>query len=417
MNKTRFYEILQASKKGEDLKQFVPTNAPEAALINDLTGGNGGAEYVEGVVKVGPVEVGSTGDIYIDVTAMPSPEELHALRSTIMADDSLRGQYNVFKNEYFELQFTAFPTGFYLNFYDGRYLNIYGEGMWDGGWYPDYDFVNEPIVIKASAITELGKYNDLNDGLLNKLFYIGKKESKLVANADITSEQLNDLNKVEVVTSTETKVIGGESASGDSMVPTYFKFNNPNIKNMYYGMTLPTWNKVKINVASVFDVFARRHHNMSLEELCNSENAVDLIYEISSNGTPKIFELYQLIYNDVDEYNDSPSFNYVDDNHTISMCVAINDYGNSDDDYGFELRFKVQEGSGNYENVVVNINTAAGNLYSEFVNAGTIEYNIGQYRFDGYSSGDVAPTVYFIFNIFNTIDLNKLEKFDAISFE
>ena len=41
MNKTRFYEILQAHKKGEDLKQFVPTNPAEAALIADLTGNTG----------------------------------------------------------------------------------------------------------------------------------------------------------------------------------------------------------------------------------------------------------------------------------------------------------------------------------------------------------------------------------------
>ena len=39
MNKTRFYEITQAAAKGEDLSQFVPTNAAEAALIADLNGG------------------------------------------------------------------------------------------------------------------------------------------------------------------------------------------------------------------------------------------------------------------------------------------------------------------------------------------------------------------------------------------
>lgn len=39
MNKTRFYEILQAHKKGEDLGQFIPTNPAEAALLADLSGG------------------------------------------------------------------------------------------------------------------------------------------------------------------------------------------------------------------------------------------------------------------------------------------------------------------------------------------------------------------------------------------
>lgn len=39
MNRTRFYEILQAHKRGEDLSLFVPTNPAEAALIADLQGG------------------------------------------------------------------------------------------------------------------------------------------------------------------------------------------------------------------------------------------------------------------------------------------------------------------------------------------------------------------------------------------
>ena len=43
MNKSRFYEILQAYKRGEDLSQFIPTNAPEAELIASLTGSTGGS--------------------------------------------------------------------------------------------------------------------------------------------------------------------------------------------------------------------------------------------------------------------------------------------------------------------------------------------------------------------------------------
>lgn len=46
MNKTRFYEIIQAHKKGEDLSVFVPTNNPEAELINNLEGGSGGSATV-----------------------------------------------------------------------------------------------------------------------------------------------------------------------------------------------------------------------------------------------------------------------------------------------------------------------------------------------------------------------------------
>jgi hypothetical protein len=39
MNRYRFYEILQAHKRGEDLSVFTPKNAPEAALLADLQGG------------------------------------------------------------------------------------------------------------------------------------------------------------------------------------------------------------------------------------------------------------------------------------------------------------------------------------------------------------------------------------------
>ena len=41
MNRTRFYEILKAHEKGEDLSQFVPKNPAEAALIANLQGGTG----------------------------------------------------------------------------------------------------------------------------------------------------------------------------------------------------------------------------------------------------------------------------------------------------------------------------------------------------------------------------------------
>lgn len=54
MNKTRFYEILQANKNGEDLSKFIPTNPAEAALLANLTGGSGGGS------TGGSVEVPST---------------------------------------------------------------------------------------------------------------------------------------------------------------------------------------------------------------------------------------------------------------------------------------------------------------------------------------------------------------------
>lgn len=41
MNRTRFYEIIKAHEKGEDLSQFVPKNKPEEELIVNLRGGSG----------------------------------------------------------------------------------------------------------------------------------------------------------------------------------------------------------------------------------------------------------------------------------------------------------------------------------------------------------------------------------------
>lgn len=38
----RFYEILEAHKRGESLKDFIPTNPAEAALLANLSGGTGG---------------------------------------------------------------------------------------------------------------------------------------------------------------------------------------------------------------------------------------------------------------------------------------------------------------------------------------------------------------------------------------
>ena len=43
MNKTRFYEILQALKNGEDLNSLAPTNAAEAELIANIQIASGGS--------------------------------------------------------------------------------------------------------------------------------------------------------------------------------------------------------------------------------------------------------------------------------------------------------------------------------------------------------------------------------------
>lgn len=49
MNRYRFYEIIQAAERGEDLSKFIPANAPEAALLADLltVSDDGGGESVK----------------------------------------------------------------------------------------------------------------------------------------------------------------------------------------------------------------------------------------------------------------------------------------------------------------------------------------------------------------------------------
>lgn len=87
MNKTRFYEITQAAAKGEDLSQFVPTNAAEAALIADLNGGGGSAE-----VSVGKTGTKLSADqfpitkLYFDTSL--TDEELVELLDSYRSSDS-----------------------------------------------------------------------------------------------------------------------------------------------------------------------------------------------------------------------------------------------------------------------------------------------------------------------------------------
>ena len=58
MNRYRFYEIIQAHKKGEDLSKFVPKNKPEADLINVLQGGGGSVD-----VTVSPTAIPNSGTL------------------------------------------------------------------------------------------------------------------------------------------------------------------------------------------------------------------------------------------------------------------------------------------------------------------------------------------------------------------
>lgn len=407
MNKTRFYEILQAAKKGEDLKQFVPTNAPEASLINDLAGGNGGAEYVEDITK-SPVEVGSAGDIYVDVSAY-TVEELQNIHGTILSDESLRGQHTAFENDEVRVYFDAAGIGF--QYKDGSKENMWFEPY--GGSWNNLDF-SQPALINVKSITSVGKYYHLFD----KLFYVAKSDTKLVANADITSEQLNKLDKVEVVTPTESKVIGGGSAGGASMVPTYFKYNNPNIGNMYYGMTIPCWNKIKVNVLETLDTLARLKRNTSFKDLCdNEEEAYSFLNECSfiSLFYASAGGYYIPTEEDIENGNgDTPIFQGFGSTEDVSITFQI-----TTNDDGQPIARVVFGGMGNFPKSDVVIDLSNG-LYNGVENAGTIEYDISSIGIYGEALNKPkgSSTILHISTIMGGVyDLNKLEKFEAFSFE
>jgi hypothetical protein len=226
---------MQAHKNGEDLSQFTPKNKPEEELIAKLLGGNGGgsggAEYVDCVTKTGPIEIGSTGDLYVDITAY-TPEQIQATLSE--AFNAHRGNYHILENEDYDIS-VGYDQGMIYNIYlenketqRGNFLYSVAEY---GGWNTEMFDFSKPIITGFKPLTSVGDYNYQ----LENMFYIGKNEAKLVANADITPEQLDELNTVEVVTPTETKVFGG-SSSGPSMVVS--PYNNPDLPNLYYGMDL-----------------------------------------------------------------------------------------------------------------------------------------------------------------------------------
>ena len=242
-NRYRFYEIMQAHKNGEDLSQFTPKNKPEEDLIAKLKGGNGGAEYIEDVTK-SPVEVGSSGDVYFNMNGA-TPEEI----ATCFNDIVSRYESELKNNSRFQMaslfmmsdnssviieynwDFSRFSIKS-MDLNTLQFLELYHTAY---GFLHSEDTYSMPI--RSDVVIEENTYSgDITlvpvdcPELVNKLFYIGKKESKLVANADITSEQLNGLDTVEVVTPTETKVFGG---SGGSAVSP-FQLNNPESK-VYYG--------------------------------------------------------------------------------------------------------------------------------------------------------------------------------------
>lgn len=91
MNKTRFYEITQAAAKGEDLSQFVPTNAAEAALIANLGGGGATIELPSGGTKISEAVLPLTS-LYFN-TSMSNEEVNNIIESTFKTCAQIEEDY------------------------------------------------------------------------------------------------------------------------------------------------------------------------------------------------------------------------------------------------------------------------------------------------------------------------------------
>ena len=115
MNKTRFYEITQAAANGEDLSQFVPTNAAEAALIADLQGGGGSA-----VLSMGKAGTKVSADVFplsklyfnTSLTNEQMIEWMYAYADSMPnCFDDTNGVPFAFDTQNFLLAIMAMPTG------------------------------------------------------------------------------------------------------------------------------------------------------------------------------------------------------------------------------------------------------------------------------------------------------------------
>ena len=240
-------------------------------------------------------------------------------------------------------------------------------------------------------------------------------KSKLVALGDVIREKTGSSEKMTVDAMTETmrNHSGGGSSTG-SGVPVTMSYNNPNIGNMYYGMSIPTWNKIKVNVLGVLDALARLKHNTTFKDICNNEEEA---YNFLSNYSwVNLFYATRMRYYVPSEEEIANGYEgyFSDFGGSSDISVTFRLYNSDNENYVASVVFG---GMGNFPKSEVIIDLSNG-VYNGIANADTIEYDLTPMRYDGMLSGPVDPLVIIINKIFDGVyDLNKLEKFEAFWFE
>jgi hypothetical protein len=230
------------------------------------------AKVVEFPVKDKDIETGVSGDVYLDLNAF-TPEELNALLLEVCAEhradmENHRAEMiSLFKtntNKHIII-YNVYYGNPMLWWYDddvGMFKTLFRDGEFNtiDGYEDLRECYSNPILAEVE-ITE----NGINQGfshiyfvdcpeITNKLFYIGKKDIKVEAKLDITSEELGRLNEVEVVTPTETKIFGGSTGgSSNTLSISEHPYNNPNLPNLYYFMPLRNKNTLCIDFNKLLD--------------------------------------------------------------------------------------------------------------------------------------------------------------------
>ena len=366
------------------------------------------AKFVEFSAKDKDIEVGASGDVYFNMNGA-TPEEIATYFNDIVSKyqselENHRFQmaslFRMSDNRAVIIAYYWNFSGFSIKSMDLN--NLYGMELYNSerGFVQLEDTYSMPIYsdvtieenIPGEGITVVPV--DCPE-LVNKLFFIGRKDVKVEAKLDITSEELSKLNKVEIITPTESKMIGGssgESTGGASMVPVTMPYNNPNIGNMYYGMSIPIWNKIKVNVLGVLDALARLKHNTTFKDLCNNEEEA---YNFLSNYSwVNLFYATRMRYYvpSEEEIADGYEGYFSDFGGSSDISVTFRLYNNDNGDYVASVVFG---GMGNFPKSEVVIDLSNG-VYNGIVNAGTIEYDLTPMRYDGMLSGSVDPLVIII---------------------
>ena len=389
----------------------------------------GGNELVDGIVRT-PAILGSSGDLYVDTNAFTIDELDTLLQNT---KEKYQTEMNNSRAEMLALIRTTTNIGIVIN---GSYLQTLDYNTFSGRqiYRIGEGFIGE-FVDPILSDVEIGE-NTIPEGLwmlysgecpelANKLLYIGKKELKLVANADITSEQLNELNTVEVVTKTETKVFGGSTGGSTGGVPNHIMdipHNNPNITNIYYGMPIDTNSTVKINVIDIINSYLQLNYHVygcdSLETFCENGGDVNrLLASFSSQyGGCELFKINGSCY--YDNFGDGfygDNLTAFDVNGTMSISLSIE----KTDDNKYSIKVHIYKSSSDsYPVMFEKLINESTNLYNALVNDYQIEFNMIDF-FSNYYNHNIDRKFFacYIHTVFGNTDLNDFEKFDGIIFE